>query len=80
MNVVHVKGGGFAVPNDLAGSAGVELGKTSWNLPKELAKLSPPSASIFFIAGLLFFAPRARQSLGAYRIPRETGLLISSVL
>ena len=23
MNVVHVKGGGFAVPNDLAGSAGV---------------------------------------------------------
>jgi hypothetical protein len=30
---------------------------------------------IFFIAGLLF-APRARRSLGAYRIPLETGLLI----
>jgi hypothetical protein len=23
-----------------------------------------------------FFTPRARQSLGAYRIPRETGILI----
>jgi hypothetical protein len=33
---------------------------------------------IFFIAGLLFFAPRARQSLGAYCIPLETGLLIPS--
>jgi hypothetical protein len=32
---------------------------------------------IFFIAGLLF-APRARRSLGAYRIPLETGLLIPS--
>jgi hypothetical protein len=35
---------------------------------------------IFFIAGLLFIVPRARRTLGAYRIPRETGLLISSVL
>jgi hypothetical protein len=34
---------------------------------------------IFFIAGLLF-APRARRSLGAYRIPLETGLLIPSDL
>src|SRR5882762_241985 len=33
---------------------------------------------VFFIAGLLFLAPRARRTLGAYRIPRETGLLISS--
>jgi hypothetical protein len=33
---------------------------------------------VFFIAGLLFFAPRARLSLGAYRIPRETGPLIPS--
>src|ERR1700722_19696713 len=32
---------------------------------------------IFFIAGLLF-APRARRSMGAYRIPLETGLLIPS--
>jgi len=32
---------------------------------------------IFFIAGLLF-APRARRSLGAYRIPLETDLLIPS--
>jgi hypothetical protein len=32
---------------------------------------------IFFIAGLLF-APRAHRSLGAYRIPLETGLLIPS--
>src|SRR5262249_33097841 len=35
---------------------------------------------VFFIAGLLFIAPRARRTLGAYRIPRETGLLISSGL
>jgi hypothetical protein len=34
---------------------------------------------IFFIAGLLSSAPGARQSLGAYRIPSETGLLIPSV-
>jgi len=33
---------------------------------------------IFCIAGLLFFVLRARQSLGAYRIPWETGLLIPS--
>src|SRR5260221_385349 len=33
---------------------------------------------IFFIAGLLFIVPRARRTLGAYRIPRETGLLIPS--
>src|SRR6202521_3459809 len=33
---------------------------------------------IFFTAGLLSIAPRARQSLGAYRIPPETGLLIPS--
>src|SRR5208337_1047770 len=33
---------------------------------------------IFCIAGLLFFVPRARRTLGAYRIPRETGLLIPS--
>src|ERR1700730_11574375 len=26
---------------------------------------------VFFIAGLLFFAPRARRTLGAYRIPRR---------
>jgi hypothetical protein len=32
----------------------------------------------FFIAGLLFFVPRARGYLGAYSIPSETGLLISS--
>jgi hypothetical protein len=32
---------------------------------------------VFLIAGLLF-APRARRSLGAYRIPLETGLLIPS--
>src|SRR5438445_13148504 len=31
---------------------------------------------VFFIAGLLFIVPRARRTLGAYRIPRETGLLI----
>jgi hypothetical protein len=35
---------------------------------------------IFFIVGLLFIVPRARRTLGAYRIPRETGLLTSSVL
>jgi len=33
---------------------------------------------LFFIAGLLYLAPRARRSLGAYRIPLETGLLIPS--
>src|SRR5260221_314168 len=33
---------------------------------------------IFFIAGLLFIVLRARRTLGAYRIPRETGLLIPS--
>src|ERR1700674_5857553 len=33
---------------------------------------------IFFTAGLLSIAPRTRQSLGAYRIPSETGLLIPS--
>jgi hypothetical protein len=26
---------------------------------------------IFFIAGLLFFVPQARRTLGAYRIPRR---------
>jgi hypothetical protein len=41
VNVVHVKGGGFAVPNDLAGIAGIKLGKTLWNLPKKLARLFP---------------------------------------
>jgi hypothetical protein len=30
------------------------------------------------MAGLLSIAPRARRSLGAYRIPSETGLLIPS--
>jgi hypothetical protein len=30
------------------------------------------------IAGLLYLALRARRSLGAYRIPLETGLLIPS--
>jgi hypothetical protein len=35
---------------------------------------------IFFIPGLLFIVPRARRTLGAYRIPREAGLLVSSVL
>jgi hypothetical protein len=34
---------------------------------------------VFFIAGLLFIVPRARRTLGAYRVPRETGLLVSSV-
>jgi hypothetical protein len=34
---------------------------------------------VFFIAGLLFFVPRARRTLGAYSIPLETGLLIPSV-
>src|SRR5260370_28698534 len=34
---------------------------------------------IFFIAGLLFIVPRARRTLGAYRIPRETGLLMEGV-
>jgi hypothetical protein len=33
---------------------------------------------IFRIAGLLFIVLRARRTLGAYRIPRETGLLIPS--
>jgi hypothetical protein len=33
---------------------------------------------IFFIAGLFSLALRARRSLGAYRIPLETGLLIPS--
>jgi hypothetical protein len=33
---------------------------------------------VFFIAGLLSFALRARRPLGAYRIPPETGLLIPS--
>jgi len=33
---------------------------------------------ILSIAGLLFLAPRARRSLGAHRIPLETGLLIPS--
>jgi hypothetical protein len=44
-----------------------------------LENLDPFTATvlIFFIAGLLF-APRARRSLGAYRIPLETGLLIPS--
>jgi hypothetical protein len=32
----------------------------------------------FSIADLLFFVLRARRTLGAYRIPRETGLLIPS--
>ena len=30
---------------------------------------------IFCIAGRLFFVPRARQTLGAYRIPLKAGLL-----
>src|SRR5260370_30138122 len=34
---------------------------------------------MFFIAGLLFIVPRARRTLGAYRIPRETGLLMEGV-
>src|ERR1700741_3766495 len=34
---------------------------------------------IFFLAGLLSIALRARYSLGAFRIPLETGLLISSL-
>src|SRR6202051_2420735 len=34
---------------------------------------------VFFIAGLLSVALRARRPLGAYRIPPETGLLIPSV-
>src|ERR1700692_2552252 len=33
---------------------------------------------VFFIAGLLSVALRARRPLGAYRIPPETGLLIPS--
>jgi hypothetical protein len=33
---------------------------------------------IFFTAGLLSIAPRARLSLGAYRIPLETSLLINA--
>src|ERR1700723_2184361 len=37
----------------------------------------PNSASLFHSRSP-FFAPRARRSLGAYRIPLETGLLISS--
>src|SRR6202030_2621220 len=37
----------------------------------------PNSASLFHSRSP-FFAPRARRSLGAYRISLETGLLISS--
>src|SRR6267143_5205060 len=33
---------------------------------------------IFFTAGLLSLVLRARRLLGAYRIPKETGLLIPS--
>src|ERR1700686_1206628 len=38
----------------------------------------PFTVLFFFIAGLLSIASLARQSLGAYRIPPETGLLIPS--
>jgi hypothetical protein len=37
-----------------------------------------PIVLIFCIAGLLFIVLRARRTLGAYRIPQETGLLIPS--
>jgi hypothetical protein len=43
----------------------------------KISLLNVCTVLIFFIAGLLF-APRARRSLGAYRIPLETGLLIPS--
>src|SRR5260370_14673039 len=46
--------------------------------PLTLLILLVPIALIFCIAGLLFFVLRARRTLGAYRIPRETGLLIPS--
>ncbi|MGA2611107.1 MAG: hypothetical protein ABSD89_13725, partial [Halobacteriota archaeon] len=38
---------------------------------------------IFFIAGLLFFVPQARRTLGAYRIPRRPAFsshLVNAVL
>ena len=43
-----------------------------------ISRFPPPKLPQRDIAGLLFFVPRARRTLGAYRIPRETGLLIPS--
>src|SRR6202521_1107628 len=53
----------------------VELG-SSYSILRHGAYPFP--VLIFFIAGLLSVALRARRSLGAYRIPPETGLLIPS--
>jgi hypothetical protein len=44
----------------------------------KISLLNACTVLIFFIAGLLF-APRARRSLGAYRIPLETGLLMEGL-
>jgi len=47
--------------------------RNQWWLSLELPNVC--TVLIFFLAGLLFFAPRARLSLETYRIPRENGLL-----
>jgi hypothetical protein len=49
-------------------------------LPVEISFPLFASVLIFLIAGLLSIALRARLSLGAYRIPLETSLLLSSDL
>src|ERR1700719_1342267 len=44
----------------------------------KISLLNACTVLVFFIAGLLSVALRARRPLGAYRIPPETGLLIPS--
>ena len=47
-------------------------------LARKISLLNACTVLVFFIAGLLSVALRARRPLGAYRIPPETGLLIPS--
>jgi hypothetical protein len=44
----------------------------------KISFLNACTVIVFFTAGLLSVALRARRPLGAYRIPLETGLLIPS--
>src|SRR5467141_1516112 len=65
---------------------GPGLGRSHLNSAVELGSSDPTlrhgaypfTVLIFSIAGLLSIAPWARQSLGTYRIPPETGPLIQS--
>jgi len=48
--------------------------------PLRFSETFPAAVITFFIAGLLYLLRFERvDNLGAYRIPPETGLLISSV-